>query len=311
MTLKSSQPLSTPRTSDHVLELGYVRDFSNSLDIRFGFKPSTTPRTQGLVVCNGRTEWIEKYNHLPSDFEISSSSSYATWDHRGQGASGGARAWVDDYMSYSRDAKSIISHTMQETPYNLVCHSMGALIGLHALMHGLISPRCLVLCSPLIELPHRPLKPGIAYNISKIISIAGLGHINSGGGRHSKRDFADNILTHSASRFATIQNSPYPVRSPTFQWIKATFDATKTLNDPEKLKKINIPILILCGTKEEVVNKGALLPWIQLAQKNSKSSVDFEWIDGARHELLFESNPFYERTITAIKQWFDRVGCPI
>jgi lysophospholipase len=288
-----------------------IRDPSNSLDLRYATSENAAQANRFLVFANGRSEWIEKYHALPSELKIGVDSAFMTFDHRGQGASGGARAWIHDYETYARDMKAVIDASVGNKPYNLICHSMGGLISLQAIMRGLIKPRCLVLSSPLLGMPNKPMPAPLAYYTSALLTGCFLGHINTGGARYWKPPFERNVLTHSAERYEVIQNSPYPVPSPTFEWVKASYQATQFVLQPENLAKLDIPVLVLCGTEELVVDPDALPRWVTAVNQLGKTKVDFHWIHGGYHELLFESKPIAEQVMTLIRTWFDKNGFPL
>jgi lysophospholipase len=305
--MSENSTISSPRLSIHTL-----RDPANTLDLRVGVAdPDSRQGERWLVFSAGRTEWIEKYAQFSVDMAVSPSTSYLIWDHRGQGASGGARAWIDRYETYAKDMAHVIGSTVKGKPYNLVCHSMGGLIALEALMSGLIAPRCLVLSSPLFGLPHQPMHPKLAYNISRTLTKCGLGHLSTGGGKHWKPPFEENRLTHSPQRYQIIQDCPYPVPSASFEWVAATYETTQRIFSPERLREINIPVLVMSGTSETVVDMEKVKPWVDEARKYSKATVDLVWIADGRHELLFESKPIYAQAIGHIKDWFLKIGCPV
>ena len=81
-----------------------TRDNDNCLDLRYGTYPTNNKFSKYVLFANGRTEWIEKYNYLPESLDLPKDTGFVSWDHRGQGGSGGARAMVDSYDSYSKDA---------------------------------------------------------------------------------------------------------------------------------------------------------------------------------------------------------------
>jgi lysophospholipase len=288
-----------------------VRDPSNSLDLRYATSENAAQANRFLVFVNGRSEWIEKYSTLPTDLKIGSDTGFMTFDHRGQGASGGARAWIDEYDTYAYDMKTVVDAAIGSKPYNLVCHSMGGLIALQAIMRGLIKPRCLVLSSPLIGMPNKPMPAPLAYYASSTLTGCLLGHLHTGIGRYWRPPFEKNVLTHSADRYEIIQNSPYPVPSPTFEWVKASYLATQFVMQPENLAKLDMPVLVLCGTEERVVDPEALPRWVTAANQHSRAGVDFHWIQGGYHELLIESKPIAEPVMTLIRSWFDQKGFPL
>jgi lysophospholipase len=288
-----------------------IRDPSNSLDIRYLTSDNAVHANRFLVFANGRSEWSEKYAALPSELKVATDTGFMTFDHRGQGASGGARAWIDNYETYARDMKAVIDSAIGVKPYNLICHSMGGLIALQAIMRGLIKPRCLILSSPLLGMPNKPMPAPLAFYTSSFLTNCFLGHLHTGGARYWKPPFERNVLTHSAERYELIQNSPYPVPSPTFEWVKASYQATQFVMQPENIAKIDIPVLVLCGTDELVVDPDALPRWVTAVNEHGKSKVDFHWIQGGYHELLFESKPISEQVMTLIRTWFDKKGFPL
>lgn len=291
-------------------KLATIRDRGNALDLRFGIQPSASGNNERwLVLSNGRTEWLDKYSDLAVDLGVAPTTAYLGLDHRGQGGSGGARAWIDNYTTFARDLADVIQQATQGKPYNLVCHSMGSIIGLTAIMESFIQPRCVVLCGPMLGLPRHPMPPHIAYKLAKMISTLGLGHINTGAGKHSVIPFEDNVLTHSAERYKIIQNTPFPVPSPTFEWVQSSFEATQNVLRPERLKKLTMPVLVMCGTDDTVIDIDAIQPWVLAAQTHAPGSIDLQWIQGARHELLFESHEYYDKTLEIMRQWFAKVGC--
>jgi alpha-beta hydrolase superfamily lysophospholipase len=155
------------------------------------------------------------------------------------------------------------------------------------------------------------MDPKYAFKISKMMTVLGLGHVNTRSGSHWKPPFERNVLTHSGEFYEVIQNSPYPVPSPTFEWVKATWEATQRILEPESLKKLTMPILVLCGTDEAVVDINAIKPWIDVARQHAKGPIDLHWIQGGRHELFYESKAYFDKARIYTKEWFNKVGFPI
>ena len=288
-----------------------IRDSTNSLDLRLGVSENADSASRFLVFANGRSEWIEKYEQFPSDLRVSDDTGFLIFDHRGQGGSGGARAWIDSYDTYANDMALLIGEATQGKPFNLVCHSMGSLISLVGIIQGLIKPRCVVLSSPLLGLPNHYMPAPAAYYASSLLSRISLGHVHSGAGRYWRPPFEKNVLTRSHDRYQNIQHSPFPIPSPTFQWIKASYEATQFVQDKQNQTKITMPILVLCGTEERVVDPQAIQRWVAAAAQHTRGGVDFHWIQDGLHELLYESRPIYEPVLHLIRSWFDKKGFPL
>jgi alpha-beta hydrolase superfamily lysophospholipase len=288
-----------------------IRDRTNSLDLRFAVSDNADSANRFLVFANGRSEWIEKYENFPSDLKVSADTGFLIFDHRGQGGSGGARAWIDHYDTYANDMAQLINEGTKGKPFNLICHSMGSLISLVAMIQGLIKPRCVVLSSPLLGLPNRYMPAPAAYHASKFLTRLSFGHVHSGVGRYWRPPFEKNVLTRSHERYQNIQNSPFPIPSPTFEWVKASYEATQFVHEDANQAKITVPILVLCGTEEKVVDADAIQRWVSSASTHTKGGVDFHWIQDGLHELLYESRPIYEPVLHLIRNWFDRKGFPL
>jgi lysophospholipase len=289
------------------MEFQNVRDETDSATLRCGIAGAKKP-SHWLVFLNGRTEWSEKYEHLLQDLPMSDDCGFLTFDHRGQGASDGERAWIDSYDTFAKDLKKVIQTYVGDKPFDMVCHSMGGLIALTAIMNDYIRPHSLVLSSPLLGLPPKPFPPRVSGFLSGILSSVGFGKVNSGGANHWRPPFAKNTLTHSHARYQVIQQSPYPVPSPTFEWVRASWLATQKVFKRANLEKLTMPILVVGGTKEEVVDIECFRKWVVEASKYSQASVEFFWISGGKHELLFESPEFYNPTIEKIRSWLERYG---
>jgi len=283
------------------MNINTVRDQSDSLDLRYAVTPASTEAVSRYVVfLNGRTEWIEKYDYLVKDLNLDDRTGFLTMDHRGQGGSGGARAFIDSYDTYARDCALVINRVVGNKPFTLIAHSMGCLVGLYATLKGHISPNGMVLCSPLLGLPNWPVPRFFAKPSSKFLSLAKLGSMHSGAGNHAKDRFERNQLTHDFDKFEILRNSPYPPASATFGWVNATFAAINEVFAPDHLKKLNIPVLVMVGGNETVVDQNALHAWVKTASTHAPSEIEYVVIPHAKHELLSEIPQYYNRALVSI-----------
>ncbi len=267
---------------------------------------TTEQMSRFLVFVNGRTEWIEKYAQLPNDLQLEKEIGFLTWDHRGQGASGGERAFVEGYEAYADDTHRIIHKIIKKKPYLVIAHSMGGLIALQATMMGLIKPDALILSSPLFGLPNKPVPRVLARPIAHVLGrIPAAMRLSSGAGAFTKGPFEGNALTHDHDRYEFIKGTPYPLGGVKFGWLRATFDAIDFVNDPENLKKLVTPILLLTGSDERVVDPAGIQAWIQNAAAHSKAKIEFDVIHGARHELFSETPEYYQKALALVRQFID------
>ncbi len=280
-----------------------VRDHKDTVNIRYGVCGNDNA-DRFVFFLNGRTEWVEKYSYLPFDLKLPSNTAFVAIDHRGQGGSGGARAFVESYDDYASDLAAVVEKVAAGKPYAVVAHSMGCLIGLYAALTGKINPKCLVLSSPLFGLPDEPVPKPIAKPLSKLLTTLGFANVSSGGGNFSRSTFERNKLTHDVDLFKRMQDTPFKVPGATFGWVAATFSAVDTVFDEDRLKEFHTPTLVLAGSEEEVVDPDSIRRWVRLNSERSGLDVRYHMIAGGRHELLSEIPAIYQQAVTYIKGFF-------
>ena len=259
-----------------------------------------------LVFINGRTEWIEKYPLIPEWLGLTDECGFLSWDHRGQGASGGARAYIDCYSTFADDARVILEKVCGERPYNIIAHSMGALITLYGALAGKISPESIVLSSPLFLLPDKPLPRWFARPVAHVFSTIGLGRVGTGAGNHDTSSFDGNKLTHDRSTYEKIMKTPYPVPSATYGWVDATFRATDYVFSRKNLARLSCPTMVLTGGDERVVDVAGKYQWCELvSQLKPDLQLKTLTIPGARHELFSESDEYRDSALADIKAFLN------
>lgn len=296
-------PSVTPKLSTY-WSVDTVRS-SDGKTIRFGvYKKGAAPTKRAIVFANGRSEWLEKYDFLPELLKIPEDCIFVTWDHRGQGASDGGRATIDSYDTYVADMQAVIQTAVGDIPYVQLAHSMGGLITLYGILKQATRPQRAALSSPLLLLPEIGMSRGVAKKVANLFAVASLGEWHVGLGRVEKAKFAKNPLTHSIQAYELIQSTPYKIPSPTFTWIKATFQATDFVFDKEVISTLTVPTLVMGGSEETVVDPGGFSRWSQLAGSLIETPIRFDMISGARHELLNETPQYLNQAIANIRNWF-------
>ncbi len=281
-----------------------TRDAKDTMDLRYGLHWQGPGEPERYVVfLNGRTEWLEKYSYLAEDLQLPAGTAFLTMDHRGQGASGGARCYVDSYDSFTSDAGKVVHEVVGKRPYVLMGHSMGGLISLLATLQGQLRPSALVLASPLLGLPDKPVPRRLAQPLASLLSTVGLGGVSSGVGRFASIPFESNILTHDAELYERMLSSPYREVGATFGWVAATFAATTTVYRPDVLAKLKAPTLVLGGSAEAVVDPRCFQDWVQAASQHASADVQLRLLPGARHELFSEIPVHYRPALAAARDW--------
>lgn len=274
--------------------------------IRYGVFNQTAETRRAFVFSNGRTEWVEKYSELFfRDLHVARDCMVIALDHRGQGASEGQRAHVRSYDDFAADLAEVIQKSCHKLPYDLLCHSMGSLIGLYATLKGLITPTRIVCTGPLFGLPNLPIPRLVSRPISSFLNFLGAGSLGTGAASHDKVAFEKNDLTTDRRKWGLICDNPYSLPGPTFGWVHATFEACDMVFNDVKLSQLKCPILILEGEMESVVDKSAISRWVTLAQKRSSFKVRHEVIPQAKHELFFEGGEAYNLVVKLTRNFLE------
>jgi len=283
----------------------------DGVPIRFGvYRPKQKKPSRAVLLLNGRSEWIEKYAEVPDWIQLSDDILWVTLDHRGQGDSGGARAFVAHYDDYAADAASVMEAVAEDLPYAIISHSMGGLVALHGTLRGQLKPVALGLCSPLLAMPNSPLPRKIARPLSRVVSKTVFRQQPTGIGSQKKHRFAGNHLTSSFTGFGIVRGSPYLFISPTFGWIEATFDACDRVFDPETLKKLQVPVRIIGGSQEQVIDPAGWSSWCMEAAHHTQAPIEFYRVSQGRHELLNEIPRVRNQTIALLKGWLQKYLSP-
>lgn len=273
---------------------------NRDISIRCARSPKFDSAAKVLFFLGGRSEWVEKFQSLIESLNLSDDIGWMSWDHRGQGDSGGKKGHVDDYEDFAQDARELIETYAHNRPYSLVCHSMGSLIALYATLKGFIHPKSLFLMSPLLGLPQKPLPHSVGRPLAKFARLSGLGGINLGFDKHANIPFEKNRLTHSKSNYQKILNYPFKWSGPTFTWIDATFRATDFVFLDESLKQLKAKTYVLGGTDERVVDPSQFHNWVEKASRFAP--VQLKIIEGARHELHMEEKAYFDEAVKFIKE---------
>ena len=272
------------------------------------------------MISTGRIEGLIKYKEVIFDL-FNNGYSVFIHDHRGQGLStrlltNPHKGHVDTFDHYVDDLQQfmqryVLVHTQQEgyQKPHLLCHSMGGAIGtLYLLRHAnhfnkvALSAPMFGIAAPIPEAFSRfIINTGVALNrLLRAESWYFLGL-----GDYGVEPFEKNVLTSSPMRYALFReeynNTPeVQLGGPTFGWLQQAVIAMKHIED--SAKRVVNPCLILQAGDDTVVdnkrqNKVAqLMPHAELIL-----------IEGAKHELLLESDKLRLASMSAILKHF---GCP-
>jgi len=257
-------------------------------------------RARGSVVLSGgRTEPVEKY------FEVIE-------ELRGRGLAVLAHDWRGQGLSQRRPGERLKGHGEAHEhlvddltalveqyrdrlppPRLAIGHSMGGCVTLLALARdrsGVLAGA--VLSAPMLGLRTGPMPPALARLAARVRCILGRGedYVAEPPIDPFTLPFEGNHVTHDRVRFARhrAQLAACPelaLGGPTWSWLDASFAGMALLAHRERLRAVEVPVVICAAQRDTVVDNSALrraalwLPRGRLVE-----------VPGSRHEILMETD---------------------
>jgi len=267
-----------------------------------------------IVIANGRTEAIIKYKELIYDLNYNGYSVYLL-DHRGQGFSGRMvkdvqMGYVEDFNNYVLDLHSFVVSTVKPLKSKhlyLLGHSMGGAIAARYLEMFNDGFDAAVLNSPMLQ-PNL-FTANTSGLICKVMRLEKKQAVYAPGQTSYDLElspFKNNLLTHSKRRFSIMREEmeEHPsakIGGPSIGWIQQACIGSELA--VENADKIEMPLLILRGSEDEIVNPKAE---DEFCQKLGSKCIGYE-IKGAWHELLIERDTYREEALSVILTFLDLV----
>jgi lysophospholipase len=263
------------------------------------WRPTAAKAPGSVMFVGGRADFIEKYSEAFWTWNVDWGLGLAAFDWRGQGLSGRMTAdphkgHVDDFARWIGDLGDLIDwfERMLPAPHFLVAHSMGAHLALCCLARGRSPIARGVLLAPMLGIRTAPLAPQTARRIAEAAVRCGLGEryglLQSGYGPRQQRPERRALLTGCAERFADehrwIAERPgLALGGVTWAWLAGAYRSIDALLAPGMLEAIEIPLLVLLGEHEALVDAEAAR-----AAADRLADGQIATIAGGRHELLRE-----------------------
>lgn len=275
--------------------------------IRYAIFRSDAAVSKGTVVLlQGRNESIEKYFETIGEL-LERGLWVATFDWRGQGGSERVhkvtrRGHVRRFSDYEKDLSTFLEKIVlpdTRLPFYMVAHSMGALVALSQAPY--LSSRIdrLALLAPFVELGGQAIGHRAIGALAAAATWAGLGFLPLTRDKGSL-PFPRNLLTHDAARFARNTRiieaqAGLALGPPSARWLHETFKAIRRITRREHLTQIRVPTILIGPTQDRLVPYRSM----ELLARNFRAGHLIP-IDGARHELLMESDHYRAQAIAAI-----------
>lgn len=287
---------------------GFFSGFDGK-QLRYGRFPAVARPLKGtVIILSGRNECIEKYFETARNLSERGFAS-ATFDWRGQGGSerllrDPQRGHVRDFQDYVKDLDRFFEEVVLPDcrgPYYILGHSTGSLIGLLATPSLVNRVQRMVLTAPFFTYTGVPLSMTAISRIATVLYWLGLGRMYGAWGARPRQSppFATNKLTTDIARYRRNMEiyETYPqlaLGGPTVSWIRAACRAVETVQNPEFMQRINIPVMFVGAGNDEVVSTRAIAEYARRLRGGSILT-----IAGARHELLQEADVFREQLFAA------------
>ncbi len=265
-----------------------------------------------VLLFPGRTEYVEKYGRAAHDL---AALGYATLaiDWRGQGL---ADRLITDPMSghvmafadYQRDVSAMFDAAEAlelPRPYHLLAHSMGGCIGLRSVMEGLPVASC-AFSAPMWGIKLSNTLRVVAWSVSWGSKRVGLDHAyaptsTSDAAYVLTEPFETNKLTRDRGMYQymidqTIAVPDLALGGPSLRWLH---ESLVEMRDLARRPSPGLPCITFAGTDETVVDLERIN-----ARMDHWPGARMEWIEGARHEVLMETEATRERIFGELAAFF-------
>ncbi len=281
--------------------------------LRFAFAPGPDAPRGTVILCPGRTEFIEKYFEAIKDFQARGFCVLCV-DWRGQGLSDRATAnrMKGHLVSLDQPAKDLAFAIRTWTnrlprPRIIVAHSMGGGIVLRGLQQGYLHPAAAVFSAPMWGIAKLPRGAGALARAMTAIG-AGKTFVSGRATAWAPEPFEAQVVTHSRERHDRGQrilaaDPKLAIAGPTFGWLSAALAAIKGFRAPGALSHLTLPVVVVSAGEEKLVDNASHAA-IAAALPNAKHIT----VPGAYHELMMETDALRAAFFAAFDDLADQVA---
>jgi len=264
--------------------------------VRLLTAPSTLPAAPvrgSVIVCPGRTEFIEKYFETLRELQGRGFDVFCI-DWRGQGLSGretpvpvkGHFESFDDPVGDLAAAIKLLSDKLPR-PHIGLAHSMGGAILLRAMQTRRVELDAAAFSSPMWGIAQLGK---FSKRYARFMKSIGAGATFAPGveKRWKREGFKRNPVTHDKERHARCQalvaeEPRLAIAGPTIGWVAAAADVTDSFSLPSGLEHLRMPILVVSAGQEQLVDNNSHHVVVDMLPDATHIT-----IPGAKHEILME-----------------------
>jgi lysophospholipase len=272
---------------------------ADGVKLRAAVWPATAAAPRGtIVVCTGRTEFIEKYFEFIGEI-LARGYAAVCFDWRGQGLSqrltaDRSKGHVGRFSDYDLDLDVVMDELVKGKlpgPVVLFGHSLGGHLALRALARRPGDFERAILSAPMLKVWMPTLLRMISSPLTALMRLSGRGEGFTPGGAGNdglETPFEENRVTSDRGRYernnAILRAEPLlGLCGPTWHWVGEAFASMKVLRKTPFAAKIKCPLLIVGAAHDRIVNQG---PDVTLIRKVKRGL--FVLFSDAEHELIQE-----------------------
>ncbi|MDQ0505699.1 alpha/beta fold hydrolase [Xanthobacter agilis] len=254
-----------------------------------------------VALFQGRAEFIEKYFEVIGELRARGFA-VAILDWRGQGGSqrllrNPRKGHVRRFQDYQLDLEAFAREVLLPdcpAPHFALGHSMGGTVLLQSVLAGRRWFDRMVLVAPMLHLDVIPALPLVRALVT-VLAYSGFARTLVPGGRSrpiTEVPFARNPVNSDPERYARAAEvvRAFPelgIGAPTNGWLYAAFRAMDMLADPEQVREIRQPLLMVAAGGERLVSNAAIE---HLASRLIAGAQVV--VPAAQHEILMERDFF-------------------
>lgn len=260
------------------------------------FRQSWLPKNQAkaiILLAHGMSEHSGRYSNLvehllPLDYAVYS------WDHIGHGRSDGHRKFISDFTDFTDVLTEYLQEIQQQhpdLPIYLFGHSMGGLIATHYLLDHQHAFRGAMISAPALKV-YGGVSPFTVY-AGKILSAVFP--------KFGLESFNRMYICRDSQVLESAENDPLMAKGKTpVRLLAELLDAMERVEN--EAHHISLPILIIQGTDDQIVDPAGADMLHQLASSEDKT---LKVYPGLYHELINE--PEKDEVLADISGWLERV----
>ena len=279
--------------------------------LRIGYWPADQDVCGTIFLFPGRTEYIELQGRLATDL-VAKRFSVLTIDWRGHGLAqrlleNPATLHIDEFANYQTDVDTFLRVANEldvPKPWFLLANSMGGVIGLRAIMHGLPVSAC-SFTAPMWGIEMSLLQRLISMPVTWAACASGRGETyvpgHDGKNYVSHAPFEGNRITCDRENYdywfrQACAKPELQTAGSSMRWLHESLKECRRIS---KLPTPHLPCITFYGDCDEVVDERAIQQRME-----AWSNGEFVEVKNAKHALLLEKPAVRASVISKTVQLF-------